>query len=148
MEPYTPAFHKDMRIYPPFLQDGITPNDGSFWTSIRPREFATWETAQWVAKEFGGPMSPEKYPGGNAVEGSMTGPEIPQYCVFLQGMLFPCGHLAWYFTVRAADADPADQDAGYWDASTDPQQVMTAGKQIADKYVSDTAQFAEPPQGV
>lgn len=148
MEPYTPQFYEDVHHYPPFKQDGKTPNDDkSFRSDVQRREFAKPETAEWVGREFDADnVFPKPYLGmGQAFDANEE--SVQQYYVTIQGMDFVAGHVAYYFTVRPDGVDPTDpaqRDAGMWPESLPPEEVMIRGKQQADKWIADTLQYKEP----
>ena len=145
MEPYTPEFYEDVHHYPMYKQDGKTPNtDHSFRTNVARRQFAKPETAEWVGREFKAErVFARPYLGmGEAFD--VNEEPVQQYAVTIQGVDMTAGEIAWYFTVRPADADPMDQDAGMWPESLPPEEVMSRGKTQADAWVNSTLQYREP----
>jgi hypothetical protein len=147
VEPYTPEFYEDVHHYPPFKQDGKTPNtDKSFRSNVQRREMAKPETAEWVGREF---KAQEVYPkpylgGGEAFD--INEESVQQYHVRIQGVEYVAGHIAYYFTVRPEGSDPNDpaqRDAGMWPADMAPDAVMIEGKKQADKWIASGQQYKE-----
>lgn len=144
MEPYTPEYYEDVHHYPAYKQDGKTPNtDKSFRTDVSRRQMAKPATAEWVGREFkADAVFPKPYLGmGECFD--VNEESVQQYHVEIQGMDFIAGEIAWYFTVRPADADPMDQDAGMWPENLPPEEVMWRGKQQADHFINNTLQYKE-----
>ena len=142
MEPYTPQFYKDVHIYPPFKQDGRTPNtDKSFRQNVSRRQFATPATAEWVGREFKADrVFARPYLGGGEAF-DINEESVQQYAVTIQGVDITAGEIAYYFTVQ----DPAlDHDAGMWPPDMDDDARMKAGKEQADKWVQSSIQHTEP----
>lgn len=144
MEPYTPEYYEDVHFYPAYKQDGKTPNlDKSFRSDVPRRQFAKPETAQWVGREFkADAVFPAPFLGmGEAFD--VNEESVQQYHVTIKDMNFIAGEVAWYFTVRPADSDPADADAGMWPADLPADEVMRRGKAEADKWIATTLQYKE-----
>lgn len=142
MEPYTPQFYEDVHFYPPFKQDGRTPNDGSYRSNVSRRQFATPDTAEWVGREFGASrVFPRPYLGGGEAFDVNEQP-VQQYAVTIGGVDMTAGEIAYYFTIQ----DPAlDHDAGMWPADLPYDQRMKNGKEQADKWVQSSIQHTDVP---
>jgi hypothetical protein len=154
-ERFVPEFHREVFIIAPYQADGRTPVQVQFpldYDQIlrnniqrgHPRYFATIETAQHIAKLFRGEVISQVYTLFPFRVLDRRGEPVMQHSVRFEGKVtMPAGLLAWYFSVRPAGADPSDNEAGYWDNSTDPDTVYKAGKSIAERYIRDTLMFAE-----
>ena len=149
MEPYTPKFHWDARVYPMYKADGTTPNaDHTYWTTVPAAELATKETADWVAANFGGNITDETYLGIGKLE-DPQGNEIRQYMLNIErnGKVFhnAAGRVAWYFSVQPNDK-AGDENAGYWKPGFDAATVMYHGKIRADQFIE--AGLVEPGSAI
>jgi hypothetical protein len=139
-EVWEPQFESQAKVYPPYKQDGRTFNDGTYFALIRKREFATEATAQWLAKEFKGVAVQAPYAGQDGVVMRLDPPR-KQWCVVIDGVLIPAGHIAWWYTVRPAGARDDDSEAGYWPYFTDGQTRMKAARSLADMFIKNSVQF-------
>lgn len=144
MKPYTPEFYEGVHFYPAYKQDGKTPNlDKSFVSYVPKRQFAKPDTAAWVGEIY---KADRVYPGpylgmGEAFDAGEN--SVQQYHVEIRGVPMTAGEIAWYFTQRAPDADPADTEAGMWPHDLAPDLVMAYGKREADKWVQSTIEHTD-----
>lgn len=148
VEIFYPAFYQTY-VYPPFKADGVTPNDGTFYTVQKLREYATLDTATWLAKQdwryANGiqMLKPQIVPMEEPVSGGgfiVTGPQgnaVKWGLQFSQAPPIPAGHIAWYYTIRP-DHSEDSSELGYWDRDVPPEIVMKSAKVLAERYIENT----------
>lgn len=146
MEPFTPEFYRDVHHYPAYQEDGITPNlDKSYRTNVKRRQFATPETAEWVAQLYKADwVGPRTYLGmGECFDANEE--SVKQYWMTIQGVDMVSGEVAYYFTQLPKDyePEPIPNDPGMWPWDLPPDEVMTRGKEQADKWVQSSIEHTD-----
>jgi hypothetical protein len=137
-EAWTPEFQPRVYVIPPYKLDQ-TPNDGTFRTPLKLREFVTYETAVWIAKNipgYQGTVQSRPYIGN----GYATDRPVEYWFVVFGGTEMNAGQLAWYFTRQNLDAKEGDPDAGFWPYFTDDKTRMNGGKAMAELAVRNSIQ--------
>ena len=147
MEAYQePKFYEGVHHYPPYKGDGQTPNlDKSYQTNVARRQFATPETAEWVARLYKADwVGPRTYLGmGEAFDENEE--SVKQYWLTIRGVDMVAGELAYYFSKLPADyqAPPIPNDPGMWPADLPDEEVMKRGKTECDKWVESSIQHTD-----
>jgi hypothetical protein len=136
---WEPDFEPQAKIVPPYKLDGSL-NDGSYFTLVRKREFATDATAHWLAKEFNGQAVLGPYAGSDSAVMRLNPPRR-QWSVVIDGVLIPAGHIAWWYTLRPAAAAEGDQEAGYWPWFAADDTRMNGAKSLAKMFVDNSVKY-------
>lgn len=146
LAPYTPTFYEGVYHHPVYKADGVTPNlDHSYKTYVKRRQFATPETAHWVAEVYkADSVDARPYLGmGEAFDAE--GNSVKQYWVTIKGVDMVAGEIAYYFTQLPKDYVPEDipNDPGMWPYDLAPELVMQYGKAEADKWVNSSIEHTD-----